>query len=129
MTVPLSDHEQKILDEIERRLAAEDPKFARTTTATTPRGVAVKRMKRSVLGFVAGLALLLTGLFTGIDTPSLLIGFGLAGFVVMLLSFVMIARAYKEVSAVSVRTPSDRGWVDRAEERWKKRFDRPDDSN
>ena len=55
--MPLSDHEQKILDEIEARLAAEDPKFARSTSAATPRGIAIKRIKRASLVFIAGFVL------------------------------------------------------------------------
>ena len=125
--MPLSEHEQRILDEIERRLAAEDPKFARSTSAATPRGVAMKRVKQSVVGFCLGLGLLLAGLFAGIDSPSLLVGFGLAGFLVMLLSITLIARAYKEVSRISVRSSGDPGWFNRAEERWKKRFERPEE--
>ena len=127
--MPLSEHEQRILDEIERRLAAEDPKFARSTTAVTPRGHAVRRIKQAIFGFVLGLALLFAGLFAGSSGASLLIGFGLAGFTVMLCALVFGARAYKEVSRVSVKTPNDQnGWFTRAEERWKKRFDRPDDA-
>lgn len=127
--MPLSEHEQRILDEIERRLAAEDPKFARSTTTATPRGQAVKRIKRSIFGFVLGLVLLLGGLFAGTTQgPTALIAFGLAGFTVMLSSLVFGARAYKEVSRVSVKTPGDQaGWFNRAEERWKKRFDRPEE--
>ncbi len=36
--MPLSDHEQRILEEIERRLVAEDPKFAREVSAPWRRG-------------------------------------------------------------------------------------------
>ncbi|HEX9887875.1 MAG TPA: DUF3040 domain-containing protein, partial [Nitriliruptorales bacterium] len=51
----LSDHEEQILAEIERGLAAEDPDFfERTRRASTPRGNLV-RLRWSVLGFVVGL--------------------------------------------------------------------------
>lgn len=120
--MPLSDHEQRILDEIERRLAAEDPKFARSTSATTPRGLAVRRIKRASLGFIAGFGLMIAGLVSGQALP-----LGIAGFVVMLLALVVIARASRDIGPVSTRTKaSGPSWFGRAEERWRKRFERDD---
>lgn len=130
--MPLSEHEQKILDEIERRLVAEDPRFARsTTTLTAPRSTAVSRVRRGVMAFAAGLGLLVGGLFVGTETPALLIALGVAGFAVMLLGVVVIARA----SASLVRPPagpspstrvSQQSWFTRAEERWRQRYDERD---
>ena len=54
--MPLSEHEQRILDEIERRLADEDPKFARGVQAKTPLGQSMRRLRRAVAGFVAALS-------------------------------------------------------------------------
>jgi hypothetical protein len=120
--MPLSDHEQRILDEIERRLAAEDPKFARSTTAVTPRGIAVRRIKRASAGFVAGFVLLVAGLVT-----NLTLQLGVAGFVVMLLSVLVIARASRDIGPVSIRSKQQgTSWFGRAEERWRKRFERGD---
>jgi hypothetical protein len=120
--MPLSEHEQKILDEIERRLAAEDPKFARSTTAATPRGIAVRRIKRASAGFAAGFVLLIAGLMT-----SLTLQLGIAGFVVMLLSVLVIARASRDIGPVTVRSREQgTSWFGRAEERWRKRFERGD---
>jgi len=120
--MPLSEHEQRILDEIERRLVAEDPKLARSTSATTPRGIAVRRIKRAAGGFAGGFVLLLVGLMT-----SLTLQLGIAGFVVMLLSVVVIARASRDIGPVAVRSKQQgSSWFGRAEERWRKRFDRGD---
>ena len=123
--MPLSEHEQRILDEIERRLAAEDPKFARATTAATPRGIAVRRFKRAIAGFCFGLGLLVAGLLV----PSLLLAFGLASFAVMLMSLFVGARAAKGMGRVVVpsrnRTKQP-GLFDRLEERWKRRFENGD---
>lgn len=121
--MPLSEHEQRILDEIERRLAAEDPKFARATTITTPRGVAVRRIKRAVTGFVVGLALLIAGLIAGLDSANLLLAFGVAGFAVMLASVMMVFRASKDLGPPSFRSRGRTSWFDRMEERWKRRTD------
>lgn len=121
--MPLSEHEQRILDEIERRLAAEDPKFARATTITTPRGVAVRRIKRAVAGFLLGLTLLIAGLIAGLDSANLLLAFGVAGFAVMLLAVLLIFRASKDLGPPSFRSRSRTSWFEKMEERWKRRTD------
>lgn len=117
--MPLSEHEQRILDEIERRLAAEDPKFARATGVATPRATAMRRIRRATLGFGMGLAILVAGLFV----PDLLLAFGLGGFVVMLASVVVVTRAMKDIGRNGPAPPS---WLGRFEDRWRKRFDRGD---
>jgi hypothetical protein len=122
--MPLSEHEQRILDEIERRLAAEDPKFARATTVAAPRGLALKRIKRAAVTFTIGLCLLVAGLVT----QSLIFALGGAGFAVMLASVVIVAKATKDLGRVAPqrRAPND-GWFGKAEERWRKRFERGDE--
>ena len=54
----LSEHEQRILAEIERNLVAEDSEFVRRVREAGPRKVTVRLLRASVLGLVAGLALL-----------------------------------------------------------------------
>lgn len=129
--MPLSEHEQRILDEIERRLVAEDPRFARSGTLATPRSTAMSRMRRGVVAFIGGLALLIGGLFAGTETPALLIALGVAGFGVMLLGVVVIARA--STGLLRPQMPSQQqqqakqpSWFTRAEERWRKRYDERD---
>lgn len=128
--MPLSEHEQRIFDEIKEQLVAEDPKFARSANAATPRGVALGRIKRGVAFFALGLGFLLTGLFISIvtDASMYLFVLGLAGFAVMLASVVTVTRAMKSVAHVSVqgtRAPTAT-WFDRMEERWRKRFEQGD---
>lgn len=56
--MPLSDHEQKMLEELERQLFADDPRLARTfENATRPRRDR-RRVGLGVLGVVLGLGLL-----------------------------------------------------------------------
>jgi hypothetical protein len=78
--VPLSDHEQRLLEQIEQALYDEDPKFARLYRAADVRAHYRGRVVRAVLGVVAGLAVLLAGVILP------LIALGVGGFVLMLLS-------------------------------------------
>jgi hypothetical protein len=131
--MPLSEYEERILSEIERRLAAEDPNFAREVASHTPYGQSLRKLKRASLMFVGGFALLIAGLIAGLVSGGavLLIVLGVAAFAVMLSAIVVIASTMKSIgrehvrSARSVGAP---GWFVRWEERWRQRFDRDDDA-
>ena len=73
--MPLSDHEQRILADIEARLRADDPGFA--DAVETPRATLVSRgrTKWLVAAFVVGFALLFVGLEVGLLWG--VIGFGI----------------------------------------------------
>ena len=75
--MPLSEDEQRILHEIEQQLYESDHDFAEKVRSTTIYKHAGRNLKWSALGFVAGLALLITSF-----ASSLFLGF--AGFLVML---------------------------------------------
>jgi Flp pilus assembly protein TadB len=64
--VPLSEDEQRILEEIERHLHQEDPSFARQVRRTAPRWSSGERAKVGALVFVGGLAVLIAFFFSGI---------------------------------------------------------------
>lgn len=133
MSMPLSDHEQRILDDIAKRLSEEDPRFAESVRRATPRGHAVRQLRLSVLGVILGLGILLTGLFLGLEDPKLTIGLGFAGFVVMLLGALAGVRASRALGNAVViearqrreRTPK-RSLKDRMDERWQRRIDGDD---
>jgi hypothetical protein len=76
--MPLSDHEQRILDEIERRLQEEDPRFASAVSRKTLSAHLTRRVRWAVLGFVLGFVLLM--LF------AISVWIAVAGFAVMLAS-------------------------------------------
>jgi UPF0716 family protein affecting phage T7 exclusion len=78
--VPLSDHEQRLLEQIEQALYEDDPKFARLYRATDVRSHYRGRVVWAVLGVIAGIAMLLAGVITT------LIALGVGGFLVMLAS-------------------------------------------
>ena len=59
--MPLSDHEQRMLDQIESALYAEDPKFASSVRGGTLRAPSTRRRLQGAALFVLGLAMLVTG--------------------------------------------------------------------
>ncbi len=60
-TVPLSEHEQRMLDQIESALYAEDPKFASTVRGSRLGMAGSRRRLQAGALFVVGLALLIAG--------------------------------------------------------------------
>ena len=59
--MPLSEHEQKILQQLEASLSAQDPAFATKVRNETVYRHAGRRLKWSVVGFIAGLVVLVVG--------------------------------------------------------------------
>jgi hypothetical protein len=59
--MPLSDHEQRMLDQIESALYAEDPKFASSVRGGGFRAPTARRRLQGVALFVVGLAMLVLG--------------------------------------------------------------------
>lgn len=59
--MPLSEHEQRLLDQIERALYAEDPKFASTVRGAKLRRPSRRRRFQGIALFAVGVGLLVTG--------------------------------------------------------------------
>lgn len=59
--MPLSDHEQRMLDQIESALYAEDPKFASSVRGGNLRAPSARRRLQGAALFVVGLAMLVAG--------------------------------------------------------------------
>ena len=59
--MPLSDHEQRMLDQIECALYAEDPKFASSVRGGSLRAPSTRRRLQGAGLFVIGLAMLVAG--------------------------------------------------------------------
>jgi hypothetical protein len=97
--MPLSEHEQRILAEIERRLLEEDPKFAQQVGSSFQAHLA-RRLKLAALGFVLGLVILVVGFIQNV-------ALGVAGFVVMLISIFEVVRTLRRRAAIN--RPSERG--------------------
>ena len=90
--MPLSDHEQRLLEQIERALYAEDPKFASTVSSTDLRTHARRRVRRAIVLLVLGMAALLAGVMTT------QVALGVAGFCLMFFALVYVASQYKKLS-------------------------------
>jgi len=122
--VPLSEHEQRLFEQIERSLA-EDPKFASAVRASDPRHHARRRLLFAVCVGIIGLALVVYG--TVRQTPLL----GVAGFVVMLSAAAFGLQSRRRAQggdlhvvggSTSRRTRARRlSIIDRLEERWRRR--------
>ncbi|MFC3998653.1 DUF3040 domain-containing protein [Nocardiopsis sediminis] len=126
--MPLSEHEQRMLDQIEQALYAEDPKFANTVRQTNP-AVHYKRwIIKASIGFVAGVALLMGG------AVFQQVAIGVIGFLVMLACLLWGLSAWRRVvggsgEAAAPATPAEpkqrrqqrQGLMNRFEERWRRR--------
>ncbi len=56
--MPLSEHEQRILEEIERRLAEEDPRLVQSVKRASVTSHALRRVRWGLAGFALGFVLL-----------------------------------------------------------------------
>jgi len=63
--VPLSEHEQRVLEQIERALYADDPKFAATVRGIDPRTLHRRRYLRAAIGGVVGIFFGIPGIIVG----------------------------------------------------------------
>ena len=62
--MPLSDHEQRQLEQIEQALYREDPKFGRLVRSSDPRVHYKRRLAQALTGVIIGAALIAAGLVT-----------------------------------------------------------------
>lgn len=100
--MPLSDHEQRILDEIEQRLREEDPGLVEQVSTTSLYTHLARRIRWASLAFALGFVMLVLGL--------LWLWVGVAGFVVMLLSALIVYQYLKRMGRDQRRALQERGW-------------------
>jgi Protein of unknown function (DUF3040) len=126
--VPLSEHEQRLLEQMERALYAEDPKFATALEGTGLRARARRTVYAASAGFVLGVALLMGGVVTKLWWV------GVAGFVVMLGCSLLAVTGWRRMPRLGLADPRTgapmrrragrrAGMVDRMEARWQRRHD------
>ena len=93
--MPLSEHEQRILEEIEKRLAEEDPRLDEQVGRTDLYTHLARRIRIAVLGFVVGLLLLLLFVVNPLVAA--------AGFVIMVLAALLIYRYLGQLGRDQIR--------------------------
>lgn len=122
----LSENELRQLEAIERGLIADDPKFAASVRATDLPRYYRKRVIQGAALFTLGFALLLCYLISFI--------FGIVGFALMFVATLVMVGAAKKLrspgdqsfgrSRLQSRSPTPKqGWRERAEERFRRRFE------
>ena len=62
--MPLSEHEQRQLEQIEQALYREDPKFGRLVRSSDPRVHYKRKLVQALIGVIVGAGLLAAGLVT-----------------------------------------------------------------
>ena len=125
--MPLSEHEQRLLDQIERALYAEDPKFVSTVRGGRLRRPTRRRRLQGIAVFALGLVLLVVGvairtLWIADNFPVL----SVIGFLVMLAGAVMAVTSVgaKGQQAATKKSEQDKSrFTGRMEERFRRRFE------
>ena len=117
----LSEDEQRLLEQMEAALAAEAPKLANTLRGTGSRRVYRRRAALAGLVFLVGIGCLIGGM----QVHPLL---SIFGFLVMLAATVVAVRSWQHVGydqdgQPSGKKPAERDFMDRMEERWRRRQD------
>ncbi|MBH5334407.1 DUF3040 domain-containing protein [Streptomyces pactum] len=130
--MPLSEHEQRMLEQMERALYAEDPKFATALEGSGLRTYTRRRVYQAVAGFLVGIALLMVGVAVQ------QIWVSVVGFLVMLGCAVLAVTGWRKApkpgeervagigDGPARRHPGGRqrrSMMNRIEERWQRRRD------
>ena len=111
----LSDKEQRLLEQLEAALAAEDPKLANTLRGTTNRTLHRRRAAIAGLGFVIGLATLIGGMQVAWFVSVI-------GFLIMLAATVVAISSWRvvETQAPSRGPEPDSAFTDRLDDPWRR---------
>jgi hypothetical protein len=125
--MPLSEHEQRLLEQIERALYAEDPKFASTVRGGRLRKPTRRRRLQGVAVFVVGLVLLVVG----VAVPQLWLAssfpvLSVVGFLVMLGGAVLAVTSVGsagQAAPAKTAEPDKNRFTGRMEERFRRRFE------
>lgn len=132
--MPLSEHEQRMLEQMERALYAEDPKFATALEGSGLRTYTRRRVYQAVAGFLVGIALLMAGMVAQ------QIWVSVVGFLVMLGCAVLAVTGWRKApkpgeqpaagaptaqgsTPARRKTKQHRSMMDRIEQRWQRRRD------
>ncbi|WP_121746556.1 spore wall synthesis complex protein [Streptomyces sp. E2N166] len=127
--MPLSEHEQRMLEQMERALYAEDPKFATALEGSGLRTYTRRRVYQAVAGFLVGIALLMAGMVAQ------QVWLSVVGFLVMLGCAVLAVTGWRKAPKPGEQPAAatgpqgrrqqrqKRSMMDRIDERWQRRRD------
>ncbi|MFI8187944.1 DUF3040 domain-containing protein [Streptomyces sp. NPDC085946] len=125
--MPLSEHEQRMLEQMERALYAEDPKFASALEGSGLRTYTRRRVYQAVAGFLVGIALLMAGMVAQ------QVWLSVVGFLVMLGCAVLAVTGWRKAPKPGEQPAGApharhqgrqrRSMMNRIEERWQRRRD------
>jgi hypothetical protein len=99
--MPLSEHEQRVLEDIERRLQQEDPRFAHQVARTSLHSHLARRIRWGALAFLAGFVMLLLFIVS--------LWIALAGFGVMLASALFVYHQLRLMGGEQIRAVGGQG--------------------
>jgi hypothetical protein len=119
--MPLSDEEQRILDEIEARLAQDDPRLVEQVGRTTLSTHLSRRIRLSSLAFGVGFFMMLFAFATELWVAA-------GGFLVMVLSALLVARYTRQLGRDQVRALQQERGLSSMFARIAARFRRPPES-
>ena len=101
--MPLSDHEQRILEEIERRLAEDDPAFVEQVGRTDLYTHLARRIRLASIAFCVGLVMIMLFVWSVVVAA--------IGFVVTVLSAVLLYRYVGQLGRDQLRMMQDEGFT------------------
>ncbi len=109
----LSEHEQKLLEEMERNLMAQDAEFAKTISNTTSANQSAGKLVLGVLILLSGVGLLVLSVALQVAF------FGVIAFLVMVIGLVIASANFRlpELPAAGTKPKSNY-----FEDRWNQRF-------
>lgn len=124
--MPLSEHEQRVLEQMEQAMYADDPKFASTMRGRSARARQRRRFVLGGVGLIVGLVLVIVGVAQSGGVP-----LAVLGFVLMLGGAAFAANPQPKggsADAAGQRRRPDRGparesFLARLEQRWDRRRD------
>ncbi|MGW5730361.1 DUF3040 domain-containing protein [Nocardia beijingensis] len=133
--MPLSEHEQRMLEQIESALYAEDPKFASSVRGGRLRSTSSRRRLQAAALFVLGLFLLVAGIAAPVKPGGFPI-ISLIGFIVMFGAGVLLLLGTSKSIAKNERPGGQAssgggrgrqrksgGFSERMEDRFRRRFE------
>jgi hypothetical protein len=127
--VPLSEHEQRQLEQIEQALYAEHPRLARAMRAKDPKVHYRRRVIQAAIGFVIGVGAVAAGFYLKYNWLAAI------GFAIMIVSSIWAVASYRRMAGIvtdrgqhrdrrdrrAPKAAANTGLMDRIEERWRRR--------